>query len=156
MLSDLEFEEWNRAIRALDRYENGDDARAFMRLMDDVKDKIDERVIRTLLWTFCNDDDYGVQEHVFTILECADFGLYVKCLAEMFPEIQRRGGGQEWPLIILGSIVNSADASSINVMLEAARNAGNKADVYSMYNFVRSDEFIDEYCEIIPYLKSNT
>ena len=145
-MTDAEFEQWRSALQSLDRYENPTDARAFVKLAKDVQDQLDARVIDVLLDTFCDADDYGIQESVLVVLDKADAELYAERLAAKFRDIQRNASAQEWPLLLVGRVVNSNDAAKTKAIVAAA-----KATQGSLNCFIHSDAFLDEYPEISSY-----
>lgn len=145
-MTDAEFEQWRSALQSLDRYENPTDARAFVKLAKDVQDQLDGRVIDVLLDTFCDADDYGIQESVLVVLDKADADLYAERLAAKFTDIQRNASAQEWPLLLVGRVVNSNDAAKTKAIVAAA-----KATQGSLNSFIHSDAFLDEYPEISSY-----
>lgn len=145
-MTDAEFEQWRSALQSLDRYENPTDARAFVKLAKDVQDQLDGRVIDVLLDTFCDADDYGIQESVLVVLDKADADLYAERLAAKFTDIQRNASAQEWPLLLVGRVVNSNDPARTKAIVAAA-----KATQGSLNGFIHSDAFLDEYPEISSY-----
>ncbi|RKU03027.1 hypothetical protein C7H84_12540 [Burkholderia sp. Nafp2/4-1b] len=115
-------------------------------MVKDVQDQLDGRVIDALLDTFCDADDYGIQESVLVVLDKADGGLYAERLAAKFGDLQRNASAQEWPLILIGRVVNSNDAAKTKAIVDAAKRM--QGDLNS---FIHSDAFLDEYPEISSY-----
>ena len=55
----MDFKNWKAAILDLDRYENGDDAKEFIDLINSIPpNEIRKKHIKFLLDTFSNDNDY--------------------------------------------------------------------------------------------------
>lgn len=145
-MNDKEFEVWRDKLTSLDRYENSEDARAFSNLVEDVIRELDARTIDVLLDTFCDEDDYGIQERVLVVLDKADSDIYAERLAINFSKLKSKASGKEWPLILIGRIVNSANIEKIKAIVSAAKKSKDLND------FIRSDEFLDEYPEIGDYI----
>lgn len=149
-MTDIEFEKWRIELLSLDRYENPNDAKRFVQLSKSVINKLDARVIDILLSTFCNEDDYGIQEAVLLVLDSADSNIYADRMAKKFPDILRQSTNNEWPLILIGRIVNSESADRLNAILSAARNPSNPK---ALNTFIHSDYFLGEYPQVKPYLR---
>lgn len=143
------FNKWRNNLLTLDRYENSSDAKEFLRLAKSASQELNTQVIDTLLGTFTNADDYGVQESILLILDKADPELYAERLASNFLKILQSASENEWPLLLIGRIVNSGSENKIKCVITAAKNA---AIPRVMYDFICSDYFLDEYPEIKPYL----
>ncbi|KML70788.1 hypothetical protein [Pectobacterium peruviense] len=140
------FEAWRDELLSLDRYENAEDARQFSTLVKGVIGKLDAKTIDVLLDTFCDDDDYGIQERVLVVLDHADATLYAERLATNFAKIKNQASDKEWPLILIGRMVNSENDEKINAIVLAAKKHK------SFDDFIRSDEFLDEYPELTSYI----
>ena len=108
-----EFNKWRNNLLTLDRYENSSDAKEFLRLAKSASQELNTQVIDTLLGTFTNADDYGVQESILLILDKADPELYAERLASNFPTILQSASENEWPLILIGRIINSGSENKI-------------------------------------------
>lgn len=145
-MTDAEFEQWRSALQSLDRYENPTDARAFVKLAKDAQGQLDGRVVDVLLDTFCDADDYGIQESVLVVLDKADADLYAERLTAKFADIQRNASAQEWPLLLVGRVVNSNDVAKMKAIVAAAKKTQG-----SLHSFIHSDAFLDEYPEISTY-----
>ncbi|MGS0468145.1 hypothetical protein ACU8V3_14160 [Cobetia marina] len=74
-----------------------------------------------MLDTFCDKDDYGVQEVVLGVLDNADPVLFAERLEANFAKIVRHSSEQEWPLILIGNIVNSGDNQRILPLISTAK-----------------------------------
>ncbi|NYH12380.1 hypothetical protein [Pseudomonas moraviensis] len=140
------FKMWRDKLVSLDRYENPEDAREFSALVSSVRDELDAKTIDVLLSTFCDDDDYGVQERVLGVLDHAEAGVFAERLAVNFSTLQSQASGKEWPLILIGRVVNSDNAEKIKAIVAAAKKSPD------LDAFIRSDEFLDGYPEIESYL----
>ncbi|MBN3199313.1 hypothetical protein H5A20_11385 [Pectobacterium brasiliense] len=140
------FEAWRDELFSLDRYENAEDAHQFSTLVEGVIGNLDAKTIDVLLDTFCDDDDYGIQERVLTVLDHADSSLYAERLATHFAKIKNKASDKEWPLLLIGRIVNSGNDEKINAIVLAAKKHKPLDD------FIRSDEFLDEYPELNRYI----
>ncbi|MFJ4347447.1 hypothetical protein [Pseudomonas sp. NPDC089401] len=147
-MNNEEFLDWKQNLGSIDPYENEKDCEIFFRLLSKVEGQLDGPIIDALLGTFTNADDYGVQERVMVILDGADPSEYASRLAAGFEGLIRRSSEKEWPLIILGRIFNSDDLLLINAIVDAARN--NQV----LREFMRSDEFLEEYPEVEGILNS--
>ena len=145
-MTDAEFDQWRNAIQSLDRYENPTDARVFVKLVKDAQDQLDGRVIDVLLDTFCDADDHGIQESVLIVLDKADAERYAERLAAKFAELQRNASGREWPLLLIGRVVNSNDVAKTKAIVAAA-----KATQGSLNGFIHDEAFLNEYPEISSY-----
>ncbi|MBN3767640.1 hypothetical protein [Burkholderia sp. Ac-20365] len=145
-MTDTEFEQWRKALLSMDRYENPTDARTFAKLAKDVQAQLDGRVIDTLLDTFCDDDDYGIQESILVVLDKADAKLYAERLAFKFPDLLRNASAQEWPHILIGRVVNSSETEKIREIVDVARRTQGQLD-----KFIHSEDFLNEYPEISTY-----
>ncbi|MGC2948517.1 hypothetical protein [Burkholderia ambifaria] len=145
-MTETEFEQWRNNLLSLTRYENPTDARTFVKLARDVQDQLDGHVIDTLLDTFCDDDDYGIQESILVVLDKADAKLYAERLAIKFPDLLRNASAQEWPLLLVGRIVNSNDAEKMRAIVDA-----DKSTQGDLNKFIHSAAFLDEYPEIQTY-----
>jgi hypothetical protein len=150
-MNDIEFEQWKSRLWSLDRYENPEDSDVFENLLEEA-DHTDRRVLVELLKTFTNDDDYGVQESVFHVLEKFDPDMFAECLVEQFPDLQARSSESEWPLIIITSVINSKDDVTLRLFVEYSERSPDRDDPLSMYNFMRSEYFLDECPEMLPYM----
>lgn len=62
-----------------------------------------------------------------------------------FSTLQRQASGKEWPLVLIGRVVNSDNAEKIKAIVAAAKKSPD------LDAFIRSDEFLDEYPEIESY-----
>ncbi|WDH22133.1 hypothetical protein [Pseudomonas chlororaphis] len=144
-MNDKEFESWQEKLTSLDRYENSEDAREFSKLVESVVGELDARTIDALLDTFCDEDDYGIQERVLVVLDNADADIYAERLAINFSKLKSKASGKEWPLILIGRIVNSVNVEKIKSIVSAAKKHKDLDD------FIHSDEFLDEYPEIEDY-----
>ena len=66
----MNFKEWKETIFSLNRYENSEDVKKFSMLVADKPvDATEKQYIKCLLETFSNQDDYGIQEGVLTVLD---------------------------------------------------------------------------------------
>lgn len=144
-MNDKEFDSWRDKLNSLDRYESSEDAREFSKLVESVSGELDARTIDVLLDTFCDEDDYGIQERVLVVLDNADSDIYAERLAINFSKLQSKASGKEWPLIMIGRVVNSANSEKIKSIVSAAKKHKDLED------FIHSDEFLDEYPEIEDY-----
>lgn len=79
-MNDQAFKVWRDKLVSLDRYENQEDAREFSALVSSVRDELDAKTIDVLLSTFCDEDDYGVQERVVGVLDHAEGAFLLKGL----------------------------------------------------------------------------
>lgn len=147
-MNDTNFKQWQSELNALDRYENPEDARTFSRLAESVANRLDARTIDVLLSTFCNDDDYGIQEAILTVLDSADTTLFAERLAANFMKIQSRASINEWPLILTGRFINSNSRENTEAMIAVA-----KAQSPAFYDFLGSEAFISEYPAIESCLR---
>lgn len=145
-MTETEFNQWRNNLLSLNRYEDPADARAFVQLAEDVQDQLDGRVIDTLLDTFCDDDDYGIQESILGVLDNADAKLYAERLDVKFPDLLHNASEQEWPLLLLGRIVNSGDTNKLKAIVKVAKGTQG-----SLNTFIHSPDFLDEYPEIEDY-----
>ena len=134
----MNFNQWKQTLFSLDRYENGGDAKTFTAL------------IEALLQTFSNQDDYGIQESVLTVLDGVAQAVFFETLGNMFQEFLSNTEEQEWGLLLLGRTVNSCNEAAIKEMVSAARKCTDK----TMLAFLKSEEFCSEYPEILPFLAS--
>ena len=85
---------------------------------------------------------------VFLVLEKAQEHLYFQTLAEKFSGLIQKSSKQEWPLLILGRIVNSNKPYLIKEMLDAAKESKDK----TMLNFIKLSYFINNYPEVVEFL----
>ena len=145
-MTETEFEQWRNNQLSLTRYEHPTDARTFVKLARDVQDQLDGRVIDTLLDTFCDDDDYGIQESILVVRDKADAKLYAERLAIKFSDLLRNASAHEWPLLLVGRIVNSNDAEKMRAIVDAAKSTQG-----DLNEFIHSAAFLDEYPEIQTY-----
>ncbi len=145
-MTEVEFNQWRSDLFSLDRYESSEDSIAFVKLVQSVCDQLDKCVIDTLLATFCDKDDYGVQEVVLGVLDNADPVLFAERLEANFAKIVRHSSEQEWPLILIGNIVNSGDNQRILPLINTAKNKQG-----DLYQYIVSEECMDEYPEIENY-----
>ncbi|RYC47002.1 hypothetical protein [Pectobacterium zantedeschiae] len=148
-MNDNAFETWRNKLLSLDRYENAEDARTFSTLVEGVIGNLDAKTIDVLLDTFCDDDDYGIQERVLVVLDHADSSLYAERLAANFSKIKNKASDKEWPLMLIGRIVNSENGAKINAIVLAAKKHKPLDD------FIRSDEFLEEYPELNSYINDS-
>ncbi|QDQ28897.1 hypothetical protein FNU76_22495 [Chitinimonas arctica] len=147
-----DFDQWRSDLMKLDRYEDAEDGKAFVALAGQARGNFDEDVIGVLLDTFCNEDDYGIQEAVLGILDDAEPEMYSKILARKFTSLLLNASEQEWPLLIIGRTMNSGDARRISAVVRAAADDKLHLSGGAMDNFIRSSFFTSEYPEIAPYL----
>lgn len=154
-MNDLEFEQWKSRLWSLNRYEDVEDTHTFEKLLEDAAGHLDARVIDVLLDTYCDDDDYGIQCCVDHALYKADEALLAERLAEKFPEMQKRASQLEWPLLIIGGYVNAKDDRMLKLLVQHAKACSNRNHPLSMYNFIQSEYFLDEYPEMSAYLNNN-
>jgi hypothetical protein len=145
-VTEIEFEQWRNNLLSLERYENPTDAREFVKLARDVQDQLDGRIIDALLDTFCDDDDYGIQESILVVLDKADAKLYAERLALKFSDLIKNASAQEWPLLLIGRVVNSNDTDKIRAIVDVAKSTQG-----SLNEFIHSSSFLDEYPEIQTY-----
>jgi hypothetical protein len=150
-MSDAKFEQWKTKLWSLDRYGTLEDSDEFEKLVKE-SDIHDRRVLVELLKTFNNDHDEGVQHSVEHVLDTFDHNMFAECLVKQFPDMQSRSSEQEWPLLLIGRYVNSHNSVRLRLFVEYSEKDNNKDDPLSMYNFMRSDYFLDEYPEMLPYL----
>jgi len=145
-MTETEFEKWRNDLLSLERYENPTDARAFVTLARSVQDNLDSRVVDVLLDTFCDDDDYGIQESILVVLDKVEAKLYAERLAIKFPDLLRNASAQEWPLLLIGRIVNSNDTEKMRAIVDVAKRTQG-----SLNEFIHSQGFLEEYPEIKAY-----
>ena len=145
-MTETEFEQWRNELLSLDRYENPTDAGTFVKLAKDVQAQLDGRVVDTLLDTFGDADDYGIQESILGVLDKADAKLYAERLAFKFPDLLRNASAQEWPLLLIGRVVNSNDTEKMRAIVDVAKRTQG-----SLNEFIHSQSFLDEYPEISAY-----
>jgi hypothetical protein len=151
-MNDNEFEQWKSRLWFFGPYGNPDDYDdEFKKLLEEA-DHTDRRVLVELLKTFTNEDDYGLQESVFHVLEKFDPDMFAECLVEQFPDLQVRSSEKEWPLLIIGGYVNSEDDVMLRLFVEYSEKSANRDDPLSMYNFMRSEYFLYDYPEMLPYM----
>lgn len=145
----MNFENWKKTIFSLDRYENSNDAKKFeILILEKPVDASEKQYINCLLKTFSNQDDYGIQEKVLASLDNVNQRTFYEVLGEGFQELLKNTDEQEWGLLILGRIINSGNKSNIKELAASARKCTDK----SMLNFLKSEEFQDEYPEIAEFL----
>lgn len=149
-MTDAEFEKWRNELLSLDRYENPNDAKKFVQLTKSIINELDARVVDVLLSTFCDEDDYGIQEAVLLVLDTADANVYADSIAKKFPDVLRQSINNEWPLILVGRIVNSESADRLNAIVSAAKNPSNPKE---LNDFIQNDYFLGEYPQFKPYLR---
>jgi hypothetical protein len=150
-MNEAEFEQWKEKLWSLNRYGTPEDSDDFEKLVKE-SDINDKRVLVELLKTFNNEDDYGIQHSVEHVLDTFDPDMFAECFVEQFPDMQSRSSEQEWPLLLIGRYVNSKDSVTLKLFVEYSEKDNNRDGLLSMYNFMRSDYFLDEYPEMLPYL----
>ena len=147
----MNFNQWKQTLFSLDRYENGGDAKTFTALIaQKPADASERQYIEALLQTFSNQDDYGIQESVLTVLDGVAQAVFFETLGNMFQEFLSNTEEQEWGLLLLGRTVNSCNEAAIKEMVSAAQKCTDK----TMLEFLKSEEFCSEYPEILPFLAS--
>ena len=146
----MNFKEWKETIFSLDRYENGEDAKKFSTLIaDKPSDATEKQYIECLLETFSDQDDYGVQEGVLTVLDSVNQRIFFETLGENFQNLLESTKEKEWGLLILGRVINSNNNININELISVSKKCKNK----TMLELLKSEYFQDEYPEISVFLK---
>lgn len=148
-----DFYQWRSDLMGFDRYESEEDGKSFVELARKARGQFDEDVIEVLLDTFSNEDDYGIQEAILGVLDDAEPSMYSAVLARKFTSLLLNASEQEWPLLIVGRIINSGDPRRIVPMIQAAANDKDHSAGGAMDKFIRSSYFTSEYPEITPYLQ---
>jgi len=150
-MNDAEFEQWKTKIWSLDRYGTQEDSEEFMRLVEEA-DTHDRRVLVELLKTFNNEYDEGIQQTVEHVLDKFDYDMFAECLVEQFPSMQYRSSEREWPLLIIARYINSENSELLKLFAKYSEKDANRNNPLSMYNFMRSEYFLDECPEMLTYL----
>ena len=71
-----EFEVWANRTLAVCQLESQEEIDEFCNLLSTAKNQIDADVLRVLLRTFSDADDYGIQEQTRNIVQSADKNMY--------------------------------------------------------------------------------
>lgn len=145
----MNFKEWKETIFSLNRYENSEDAKKFSILVADRPvDTTEKLYIKCLLETFSNQDDYGIQERVLTVLDSVNQRVFFETLGENFQKFLENTKEKEWGLLILGRVINSNNHININELVSTSKKCNDK----TMFEFLKSEYFQDEYPEISLFL----
>ena len=145
----MNFKEWKETIFSLNRYENSEDVKKFSMLVADKPvDATEKQYIKCLLETFSNQDDYGIQEGVLTVLDSVNQRVFFETLGENFQKFLEHTKEKEWGLLILGRVINSNNHININELVSTSKKCNDK----TMFEFLKSEYFQDEYPEISLFL----
>ncbi|WP_372403312.1 hypothetical protein ACDW34_12505 [Acinetobacter piscicola] len=131
-------------INNLDRYDK--DADEFISIVESIPNNASDQVIDALFETFSNKEDFGIQETVLSKLDSIPDEKFVNGLIRNFDHILDNSSEQEWALLILGRYVNADDKKRISMICEVGRKN------ISLFNFIKSDYFMEEYPEVKQYL----
>lgn len=118
----------------------GDDDN-FLAALADAESKLDFDLVKTLLATFSDRDDYGLQEKTRNILESLDKNLYYPALVCLLPNIDKASPQKEWAITLLGI---EFDYGNPDLLIDFA-NRSDEACKAFFFDFISRESFVSEY-----------
>lgn len=115
-------EEWRNRVLALSDYYHDDSvARQFYLTVLQGTGNCDLDDVRTLLKTFTEHEDYGVQEGVVSVLDAAPREIYLKALLERLPSLLNTA--PRWAISLIGTELESNTEALAKAVVAAPEDA---------------------------------
>ncbi|MFC7422033.1 hypothetical protein ACFQNF_19425 [Iodobacter arcticus] len=128
--------------------EKGDDDN-FLDALAEAKLHLNYDLTMTLLATFSDCDDYGVQERTRNVLESSAKDTYYPALICSLSKIDEASPNKEWALTLLGI---EFEYGNPELLIEYANNSEEKYKEF-FFDFISRESFVSEYPSSIKFKK---
>ena len=148
-MTKFEFEVWANHILSLCDFKSQDEIDEFCNLLNTAKKEIDADIVRVLLRTFSDVDDYGIQEQTRNVIESVDKNIFYPVLIDELQALIERSSEKEWALTLLGLEFQYGNP---DLLIDSLKSCDDEKQV-AFKKFVSSPHFLEEYPEAKEYVK---
>lgn len=144
----FDLKEWSTLIQARSSFATNKDCEEFERLLGEARNNISKEVVRQLMRTFSDADDFEIQENTRILLEPIEKSMYYPILPEEIEGISRRSPEKRWDMSLIGIELYS---NTVGDLLNLASKA-DKKQIGSLRGIISSNDFVKNYPDIRPFL----
>lgn len=148
-MTKVEFEVWASRILSVCQLKCQGEIDEFCNLLSRAPNQIDAEVVRVLLRTFSDVDDYGIQEQTRNIVQSADKHVYYPILLDKLQGLVDRSPEKEWALTLLGM---EFQYGKPELLLDLFKTRSKETQEF-FRQFVSAADFMDEYAEAVKFVK---
>ncbi|MDR2307805.1 MAG: hypothetical protein LBE53_11510 [Paucimonas sp.] len=150
MSNNFDFQIWYQRLKSCESLSSENESDQFLHLLDEAEKNMSYEVALALISTFSDADDFGVQERTRNVLEAADRHVFYPALIEGLGGLVERSPEKQWALTLVGIEVDYGD---FGLLLNYVNKAREK-DRSTALSFMRSEDFVSEYPNVLSYLNS--
>ena len=108
--------DWHKRVLELKHQETDAEAREYVALVYQALWQVTPEVAKTLMATFIDEPDYGVQESVVSVLASAPPAIYQRALLEELPRLLKEA--PEWADVLVGREVEHRPLTLVSLARE--------------------------------------
>jgi hypothetical protein len=131
-------EQWKNSFLGVMRRNDVEQEKEFLHLVDQVRNRCNLDVARTLMKSFLGKPDYGTQERVISVLASADRCDAIRALLEELPRLIKEA--PEWAETLTGQEVDRRP----ELLAEVAKSVSDES-VRALQTLLFADSFRESY-----------
>lgn len=150
MTVEFSFKEWRERLHVCKDFASEEKCDEYLSLLNIAENNLSPEVATELVRTFSDADDFGLMERTRNILENTSRAIFYPVLLQELGALISRAPEKQWAITLVGIELEYGD---FDLLLSCAMKSPEEIKQIFL-NFIKSDEFLDEYPAVLKYLGS--